>query len=209
VTLVTSAAPLLAVEATSAHGEALAELFARAEVPCHCRYWHFTGTTNEWLDRSRHDVARNRSEMLAALASGSPEMSGVVALAGDPGESPAGDTTAVGWLKLAPAASVPKLYAQRLYRRLPCFDGPREGVFALGCFLVDPERRRTGVAEALLARSIPLAREKGGRAIEAFPRRAEAISDAEAWNGPFSLLRRAGFDIVHDFAPYPVLRLTL
>jgi GNAT superfamily N-acetyltransferase len=200
VTLGTSAAPLLAVEATSAHGEALAELFVRAEVPCHCRYWHFTGTTNEWLDRCAHDVARNRSEMLAALATGSAEMSGVVALAG---------TTAVGWLKLAPAASVPKLYAQRLYRRLPCFDGPREGVFALGCFLVDPERRRTGVAEALLARGIPLVREKGGRAIEAFPRRAEAISDGEAWNGPFSLLRRAGFDIVHDFAPYPVLRLTL
>jgi GNAT superfamily N-acetyltransferase len=197
---VTDAAPVLAVEATAAHGEALAALFERTEVPCHCRYWHFTGTTNEWLDRCAHDVARNRSEMLAALDSGSAEMSGVVALAG---------TAAVGWLKLAPAASVPKLYAQRLYRRLPCFDGPREGVFAIGCFLVDPARRRSGVAEALLARAIPLAREKGGRAIEAFPRRAEAISDGEAWNGPFSLFGRAGFEIVHDFAPYPVLRLTL
>ena len=196
----TSPAPVLAVPATSAHGRALAELFVRAEVPCRCRYWHFTGTTNEWLDRCAHDVGRNRAEMLAALEHGSPEMSGVVAL---------DDTTAIGWLKLAPAASLPKLYGQRLYRRLPCFDGSRDGVFAIGCFLVDPARRRTGVAEALLARAILLARDEGARAIEAFPRRAEGISDAEAWNGPFSLLRRAGFEIVHDFAPYPVLRLAL
>jgi GNAT superfamily N-acetyltransferase len=197
---VTSPAPLLAVEATPVHGAALADLFARAEVPCHCRYWHFTGTTNEWLDRCAHDAPRNRAEMLAALESGSTEMSGVVAL---------DDTAAIGWLKLAPAASLSKLYGQRLYRRLPCFDGPREGMFAIGCFLVDPARRRTGVAEALLARAIRLARDKGASAIEAFPRRAEGISDAEAWNGPFSLLCRAGFEIVHDFAPYPVMRLTL
>jgi GNAT superfamily N-acetyltransferase len=197
---VTNPGHLVAVEATAAHGEALAALFARAEVPCHCRYWHFTGTTNEWLDRCAHDVTRNRADMLAALAAGSPEMSGVVALAGG---------AAVGWLKLAPAATLPKLYSQRLYRRLPCFDGPREGVFSIGCFLVDPAQRRTGVAEGLLAGAIRLAREKGGRAIEAFPRRAEALSDAEAFAGPFSLFRRAGFDIVHDFAPYPVLRLLI
>jgi hypothetical protein len=106
---------------------------------------------------------------------------------------------------------VPKLYAQRVYRGLPCFEGDREGVFTIGCILVDPARRRSRVAESMLARAVTTVRERGGRAIEAFPRRAEDISDAQAWTGPFSLYTRAGFRVVHDFAlqSYPVMRLVL
>jgi GNAT superfamily N-acetyltransferase len=197
---VTSETPVRAVEATHEHGAALTELFRRADIPCHCRYWHFTGATNSWLDRCAHAVDVNRDELLDALERRSAEASGVVALAGD---------RVVGWLKLAPAESVPKLYAQRLYRGLPCFSGARDGVFAVGCLLVDPEARRAGIAGALLDRAVELARSKGGRAIEAFPRRAEPMSDAEAWTGPLSLFTKRGFEIVHDFAPYPVMRLAL
>jgi GNAT superfamily N-acetyltransferase len=189
-----------AVAAGPEHGPLLVQLFVRAEVPCYCRYWHFTGTSNDWLDRSAHHPDDNRGEMLHALASGSDEMSGVVALEQD---------RAIGWMKVAPAGAVPKLYAQRLYRGLPCFEGEREGVFAIGCILVDPARRRSRVAESMLDRAVTTVRERGGRALEAFPRRAEDISDAEAWTGPFSLYARAGFRVAHDFAPYPVMRLVL
>jgi GNAT superfamily N-acetyltransferase len=194
------------VHATAAapeHGPALAALFERAGVPCYCRYWHFEGTTNQWLDRCAHDVERSRAEMIAALdARGAPnlEMAGIVALSG---------SDAIGWMKLAPAISLPKLYAQRLYKALPVLAGPREGVLTVACFLVDPAFRHQGVAETMLVRGVSLARERGARSIEAFPRRAEGISDAAAWTGPFSLYARAGFDIVHDFAPYPVMRLSL
>src|SRR5262249_39054878 len=122
-------ADVRAVFAEPEHGPLLVELFRRAEVPCHCRYWHFPEGTNAWLAGCAPAPERNRDEMLQALAMRSPEMSGVVALTGD---------LAVGWLKLAPAVTLPKLYAQRLYRGLPCFDGPREGVFTIGCMLVDP-----------------------------------------------------------------------
>lgn len=188
------------VPARAEHGAALAELFARADVTCHCRYWHFNGNTNAWLDRCANAPNVNDSEMREALDSGSDDMSGVVAF---------DETTAVGWLKLSPAVSVPKLYEQRLYRRLPCFDGPREGVFTVGCLLVDPLRRNRGVASALLRGAIHVARCSGGTAIEAFPRRAEGTRDDEVWTGPFSLFLRAGFEVVHDFAPYPVMRLRL
>ena len=188
------------VPAAPEHAAHLSGLFVRAEVPCYCRYWHFEGNTNAWLDRSAHHVDESRAEMLRALDSGSDEMSGVLALT---------ERDAIGWMKVAPAAAVTKLYAQRLYRSLPCFAGDREGVYTIGCILVDPAYRRRQVASRLLDGALALARRRGARALEAFPRRAEGISDAEAWTGPFSLYRRAGFEVVHDFAPYPVMRRML
>jgi ribosomal protein S18 acetylase RimI-like enzyme len=189
-----------AVAAGPEHGPALVQLFVRAEVPCYCRYWHFAGTTNAWLDRCAHRPGENRAEMSRALETRNDEMSGIVALEQE---------RAIGWMKVTPASVVPKLYAQRLYRGLSCFNGDRHGIFTIGCILVDPERRRSRVAESMLDRAVTTARERGGRALEAFPRRADDIADAQAWTGPFSLYTHAGFRVVHDFAPYPVMRLVL
>src|SRR5688572_32953590 len=72
-----------------------------------------------------------------------------------------------------------KLYGQKLYRGLPCFDGPREGVFTVGCFLVDERFRRRGLARALLRAGVEQVRAEGGSAIEAFPRGAIDVSEAE------------------------------
>jgi GNAT superfamily N-acetyltransferase len=188
------------VPVTPAHAERLVELFDRAGVACHCRYWHFAGSTNSWLERSTHAPELNRVEMTEALVTGSPEMHGIVALA---------ESRAVGWLKLAPAQFMLKLYDQRIYRRLPCFDSPREGVLTVGCFLVDPAMRRCGVAALMLDAAIEHAEANGATAIEAFPRRAEGTRDEEVWTGPFALFQRRGFMVVNDFAPYPVLRLPL
>jgi GNAT superfamily N-acetyltransferase len=138
--------------------------------------------------------------MQNALETRSDEALGVVTVDG---------SRALGWMKIAPAASVPKLYAQRLYARLPCFDGPRDCVMTIGCALVDPAERRTGVASELLSAAIALARRRGAASLEAFPRRAEGLRDDEAWTGPFSLFERAGFRVVNDFSPYPVMRLSL
>src|SRR4030095_12422138 len=96
-------------------------------------------------------------------------------------------TRAVGWRKLCPATAVEKLYAQRLYRGLPCFSGDRRGVYAVGCFLVDSEHRERGVARALLDAGIQAAQRAGARAIEAFPRRAEPVHAHELWTGPASI----------------------
>jgi GNAT superfamily N-acetyltransferase len=186
--------------ASEHHAEALSELFARADVACHCRFWHFAGTNHEWLARCFHAPSDSKDEMRAALVSGSPEMRGVVATS---------DGLVVGWMKLAPESSVTKLYAQRVYRSLPCFGGQRDGVLALGCMLVDPSLRGRGIARRMLAFGIEQARADGARAIEAFPRRAAELRDDELLAGPFSTLVAHGFRVVHDFAPYPVLRLDL
>jgi GNAT superfamily N-acetyltransferase len=183
---------------TPADARALSQLFARTEVSCHCRYWHFTGDKNAWLERCAFSPDENARELSESLASN--ELTGVVARHGD---------EIVAWMKLTPARRVEKLYEQRLYKNLPCFGGDRERVYTIGCFLVEPSFRRQGIAHRLVAAGVEAARSAGATAVEAFPRRAELLADEELWTGPFSAFERAGFVVVHDFAPYPVLRREL
>lgn len=186
------------VEAAEArHGEALAALFERTSTPCNCQYWHFTGDKNAWLERLFHAPELNRAAFMESLSTSAPH--GIVALH---------DERAIGWLKLTPAEHVQKLYDQRLYKGLSIFQGPRDGVLTIGCLLVDEDYRRRGVAKALVQGAIAYAHTLGSgiRAIEAFPRRTERMEPAELWTGPPSIFLSAGFEVVSDFAPYPVLR---
>ena len=186
----------LALEAAGPeHADALLALFERTATPCNCQYWHFSGDKNAWLDRLFHAPELNRSAFTQNLAQSG--MKGVVALR---------DNQAVGWMKLCLAETIPKLYDQRLYKGLPCFNGPRDGVLSVGCLLVDEQLRRTGVARALVRKGVELATQTGALAIEAFPRRTELAGPAELWTGPASIFLDAGFRIVNDFQPYPVLR---
>lgn len=185
--------------ATAEHSDLLLGLFERTGTPCHCQYWHFVGDKNAWLERIFHAPELNSRAFVESLSAPSEELRGVVALH---------EGLAVGWLKLCPAESVPKLYDQRLYRGLPAFSGPRDGVLTVGCLLVDEAFRRRGVARALLGHALVLAETRGARSVEAFPRRSDQASPAELWVGPFSIFEQAGFEIVSDFGPYPVLRYT-
>jgi GNAT superfamily N-acetyltransferase len=183
------------------HFAGLAALLAQNGFGCYCRYWHFAGNHREWLARCAHEPEQNRDELQAALAVGSDEASGVVALDAD--------DQLVGWLKLAPATRLDKLYDQRLYKGLPCFARDSAGVWTVGCLFVREDVRRRGVATALLGGAIALARARGAHSIEAFPRSDTDVADAALMMGPLALFRAAGFGVVHDFTPYPVLRLTL
>jgi GNAT superfamily N-acetyltransferase len=187
--------------ASAEHAEGLAALFAEAGSPCYCRFWHFEGDNNAWLDRCANAPSANRGELERALVSGSDEAKGVVALAPEGG--------ILGWMKVAPATVMAKVYARRLYKGLPCFEGDRTGVFVVGCALVHPQHRKRGVATALVGGAVRLAPLWGARSLEAFPRRPrEPVSDDELWTGPFGAFRNNGFVEVDSFEPYPVLRRT-
>jgi len=195
--------PLVPLEISPAeprHAAGLAALFGSNGYGCFCRFWHFAGTAREWLERCAQRPDENQSEMMASLAQGSPEMWGMVACS---------EGEVIGWLKLSPAATLGKLYGQRLYKGLACLEGARDGVFTVGCLLVREDVRHRGVARALLAGAIAHAPRWGARAIEAFPRSDPELADAALMLGPAQLFLSAGFEVVRDFYPYPVLRRIL
>lgn len=180
---------------------AWAALFEASGSACFCRWWHFEGTKNEWLARCFEDPARNRAEQSELVERGAVEARGLLALEGDRDE-------AIGWMKLAPRERLPKLRRQGAYRPLDL--GDDDGVWSVGCLLVRPDRRRQGVARALVRAAPDQVRAWGGRAVEAYPHRvAHALHDEEAWMGPERVFVTESWQPVHDSAPYPVYRMRL
>jgi GNAT superfamily N-acetyltransferase len=193
-------APIEIVAASAEHAAALVALFDACGSPCYCRYWHFNGDNNAWLDRCANAPAKNRAELEAAIAAGSGEARGVVARLGEGG-------TLVGWMKVAPAAVMRKAFERKPYRGLPCFARDPRDVFVIGCALVHPAHRRRGIASALVEGATRLAPTWGARTLEAFPRKLEALgADEDAWTGPFGAFVRNGFVEVDGVGPYPVMR---
>jgi GNAT superfamily N-acetyltransferase len=189
--------------ATSAHFDRLAALFEECSSACYCRYWHFGGTKNDWLERCAMSPEENRSELEAALAKPDDSARGLVSI-----DSAAKNKPIVGWMKLAPRASLPKLQKLPVYRSRP--HDSDERVFSIGCFLVHPAYRKRGVARALVEGSSEAVRAWGGNAIEAYPHAIDrTMYDEEAWMGPASIFEHAGFTIVAGELPYPVLRLVI
>jgi len=181
------------------HLAAFAALFEASSSSCYCRYWHFTGTKNDWLARSAMEPDASRAENEERVRLGDPAARGLLAIDGG---------AALGWMKLAPRATLPKLRAQSVYRTLDLGEG--DGVYSVGCFLVRPDARRRGVARALVAAAPDFVRAWGGRAIEAYPRRlADVLHDEEAWMGPEHLFLHAGFAPVAGEPPYVVYRRDL
>lgn len=190
----------------------LAALYEVAEAPCHCRYWHFAGDKNEWLERCFLRPEENRRELEEAVAALREDALGVVAELAR-GTQPGGheaDAGFVGWCKITPAPVIPKAYEQRFYRGLDCFSGERATVWFVGCVLVHPAYRKRGLSERLVRGAVELARSLGGTAVEAFPRRVCAsVADGELWMGPAGAYERSGFVEVGGEDPYPVLRTEL
>jgi GNAT superfamily N-acetyltransferase len=192
--------PLRVEALTEAHVPALLAFFEASASQCYCRYWHFDGTKNDWLERSALRPEENAAELEAAVRAHDPGARGVVAIDAH--------GAVVGWMKLTPRRSVPKLRALPVYKNLAL--GDEDTTYAIGCMLVRPDARGTGVARALTAAAPELARAWGAAAVEAYPRRSsEPLHPEEAWLGPERLFVETGFEAVVDVAPYPVYRKRL
>lgn len=181
---------------TPAHLDGLRALFEASWNSCFCRFWHFAGTKNEWLDRCANRPDENLRELEQAIREGREDGGGVVALDGD---------VVVGWMKLVRRSAVPKLRSLPVYRSLDLGDDAT--TFSVGCFVVHPDHRRQGVARALLDGACAIARARGATAVEGYPRRSsEPLHDAEAWQGPEAVFVACGFRHEAGEPPYPVYR---
>ncbi len=180
--------------------DAVVALFDRCGIACHCRYWHFEGTKNDWLARCAFDAQTNAAELSHAIREGrAKDGTAVVAFAG---------AHVVGWAKLFPKADARKLLRQGPYHAHSATH--TSNVWCLGCVLIDPTCRRSGVARSLVAGLESAARSLGAVAVEAFPRVGHGpVSDEELWMGIADHLDAAGFRVVAGEAPYPVYQLAL
>jgi GNAT superfamily N-acetyltransferase len=115
----------------------------------------------------------------------------------------------VGWLKLAPAATLDKLYQRRPYAKMPCFSGNRDAVYTVACVLVDAAWRRRGVAQAMIHEAVNAAFRWGADCVEALPR--TGTDDPQLLQmGPEAAFLKAGFEVVQQsIRGYPVLQCWL
>lgn len=173
---------------------ALLGFFEAAGSRCYCHYHDFRGDGRAWQASLVENSEGHAAALLEGLASGA--ITALLALDGE---------RVVGWMRFGPPGQN-RQYGQRVYRDLPCLSGPRERVASAYCFLVDPTLRRRGVARALLGELVLAAGRFGFETIEGLPRGPGGALDEEFWTGPLSLFEELGFAVVHDFAPYPVVR---
>lgn len=186
---------LTVVPVAEEHADALVAFFDASGSTCFCRYWHFQGDKNAWLERAAFAPDTGRGELGRALSESDDSARGLCAIEGK-------SNTIIGWLKLAPLGTLPKLRQLNVYRRLEL----DEKALAIGCILVHPDHRNHGVATALIRGAIEHARTMGAKRLCAFPRRAEArLHDEEAWMGPYSAYLAEGFTHSAGDDPYPVL----
>jgi hypothetical protein len=178
------------------HAAGLDELFQASGSPCFCRFWHFNGTNNEWLDICANAPRQNADAFREALVTGNDEARGIVALIDERGfgaQGAEGDpkpqmfNQVVGWLKVAPAQVMRKAYERRFYKQLP-------------------------VLQALVAAAVEQASSLGAKVLEALPCRpkeTENVMDEALWTGPMGAYLTNGFVEVGGFDMYPVLRREL
>lgn len=81
------------------------------------------------------------------------------------------------------------------FSRLDAPESLGEGVLSVVCFVIDPDRRRQGIARALLARVLQDAAAQGFQWVEAYPS-ARARSASGHYHGPLALYETLGFQRV-------------
>jgi GNAT superfamily N-acetyltransferase len=172
------------IPATKDHWEDIREFFER--IPCLCQYWRMTSseygrarkqTTKQWLGERQ---AALRKQVAA------PNPPAVLAYK---------DGLLVGWCGFGPRSQMGRLSRSRT---IPSVDDLP--IWSIVCFLVRPGYRRQGVANALLAGAIEIARAHGAPALEAYPvdPGSERISSPFAYVGLASMFKRAGFKKVME-----------
>ena len=108
------------------------------------------------------------------------------------------DGEAVGWCSLAPRPDYPYLRRTTWHGRREDRDDP--GIWAVTCFVTRAGFRHRRVSRELAAGTVGLARDRGARAVEAYPMKPAPGRDVtwgELHVGALSAFLAAGYRVVH------------
>jgi GNAT superfamily N-acetyltransferase len=134
---------------------------------------------------SANGNAGNRAALEALAEAGRPL--GLLAYVGG---------TPVGWASVAPRDDFDRI--NRSPKLKP--SGPEEGVWSVPCFFIHRGHRGEGIATALLAAAVPLARRNKATHLEGYPvdNKGETKPNAELFTGTVGLFEKAGFERARD-----------
>ena len=112
------------------------------------------------------------------------------------------DGSPLGWCQVGPRDRLEKLTRQFKL-------APDPATWAVTCFMIAPDHRRTGMATFLLQEALRDLRGRGIKRVEAYPKRGEDLEAGALWTGPESMYRAAGFSVSRDHQSRPILMLEL
>ena len=171
---------------TSDRWEDLAAFFgpSGAFSHCWCTWWRQTGA--EFSSRVQEEGAANRALMHEIVEAGS-----------EPGLLAYRDGKAVGWIGVAPRIQYGRILRSRRIGPAP-EEAADERVWSVVCFWIPRKERGKGVANDLLRGAVEQARERGARALEAYPVDTAGGRQpaANLFTGTVTMYERADFRVV-------------
>lgn len=117
------------------------------------------------------------------------------------------DEVPVGWVQVGPRDRYGRLERSRVTK--PLDDRP---AWAVTCFVIPKEHRRTGVATELLAAAVEFARSRGAELVEGYPMepRTGDVPAIWSWMGFPSMFESCGFiEVARRSDTRPFMRLEL
>jgi GNAT superfamily N-acetyltransferase len=198
----TPAEPLTIVPANQASWEDLDAIFGATGYPSRCRCQRYKVAGWIWRD----SVLEDRIEMLRRqTACGDPNAPATSGLVAYVGGEPA------GWVAVEPRPAFPKLRGSPVPWKGRAEDRDDAGVWAVTCFVVRTGFRGRGLMYPLARATIDFARERGARALEAYPMITEPgreITWGEVHVGARQVFAAAGFvEVSHPTVRRVVMRI--
>ncbi len=175
------------VPANEASWDDLEAVFGKRGSPASCQCQWFRTAPADWRPLTREDRTLRHHEQTSCGDPTADETSGLVAYLG---EEP------VGWCAVAPRSVYVHLRGSRVVWAGRDEDPADESVWAVTCFVTRTGFRRRGVSRAMAAATADFARERGARALEAYPmivKPGEEITWGELYVGSRGIFAAAGF----------------
>ncbi len=194
------------VPANEASWADVAAIFGKTDYPSRCQCQRLKVVGWIWRDSTQEERTAMLREQTACGESTSATTSGLVAYVDD---QPA------GWVAVEPRTAYPKLRTTRIPWRGRDEDKDDDSVWAVTCLVVRKGYRGRGLTYPLARATIDFARERGARALDAYPMITEPgreITWGELHVGARQVFHEAGFTEVSrpslrrvvmriDFAP--------
>jgi GNAT superfamily N-acetyltransferase len=178
---------IVIVPANEASWEDLQAVFGTRGDPARCQCQWFKIPNRDWSSVPVEEKAHRLREQTECGHPESGSTSGLVAyLDGEP----------VGWCAVEPRTEYPRLLTKRIPWAGRSEDRSDDTVWSVTCFVTRAGFRKRGVSAALARAAVDFARERGARAIEAYPMVThpdQEVSWGELYVGSRSVFARAGF----------------